>query len=279
MWIGHWRGEGEDSDGRKRQAPWKGGETLEGQQERRVQRETENKSRGRWSYFQSSEEERGCFVSSYRLRVIWVPQLCRPAVTHCYASLCPGVPASFCRRVSVRACACARERAQHFFFFFFFSPHQWGLLAWKWAGLGYLCGVNKYESLHAVPQSSRQLCYHLGSLPSNHPSLFLFLLVRRTRNTMKVWFLKAGEGSPCSQLPAEGRALLPDTRPICWPPPLPPATRPCRIRASITRGVLPQTATSQPTTCDSHSGSLWLWRGCVLGRERPKPWAGQATID
>lgn len=98
---------------------------LEGQQERRVQREDEKESRARWSYVQSSEEGCGCFVSSYRLRVICLPQLCHPAVTHCYAPLCPGILAlgSLCPLLSACVCVCCT----------FVSRYDWRLLAWKWA--------------------------------------------------------------------------------------------------------------------------------------------------
>lgn len=77
---------------------------LEEQQEQRVQRDDEKASRARWSCVQSSEE--GCFVSSYRLRVICLPQLCHTAVTHCYAPLCPGILAhsSFCPLLSGSVC-------------------------------------------------------------------------------------------------------------------------------------------------------------------------------
>lgn len=79
---------------------------LEEQQEQRVQRDDEKASRARWSCVQSSEE--GCFVSSYRLRVICLPQLCHTAVTHCYAPLCPGILAhsSFCPLLSGSVCVC-----------------------------------------------------------------------------------------------------------------------------------------------------------------------------
>lgn len=119
---------------------------LEGQQEQRVQREEERESRARWSYVQSSEEGCGCFVSSYRLRVICLLQLCRPAVTRRYAPLCPGIrlplPTIIC------LCVCST----------FVSLYTCRLLACKWAGSGYLSSMNQYESLSMpFPPSSREL--------------------------------------------------------------------------------------------------------------------------
>lgn len=61
-------------------------------------------------------------------------------------------------------------------------------------------------------------------------------------------------------------------------PPSRPPPQPRRVRASITQSLSPQTATLQPTTCDSDRGELWLQRGRA-GGEQPKPWAGQPTID
>lgn len=132
---------------------------LEGQQERQVQREDGNESRARWSYVQSSEEGCGCFVSSYRLRVICLPQLYHPAVTHCYAPLCPGILAhsSLCPPLS--ACVCVYST--------FVSPCGWRLLAWKWASSGYVCSVSQYESLSVpFPSISETVEHHFRQPPT-----------------------------------------------------------------------------------------------------------------
>lgn len=141
--------------------------------------------------------------------------------------------------------------------------------------------MNQYESLSMPPPTppiSKTVDYHFSKLATYHPSMFSRLSINQIGlHMMKVFFSKQSwnlsavisQWKPCasSRHQTNLQSLLP------LPPP-----HPRRVRASITQSISPQTATLQPTTCDSDCGKLWLWHGCV-GGEQPKPWADQPTID
>lgn len=229
---------------------------LEGQQERRVQKER----RARWSSVQSSVEGWGCFVSSYRLRVICLLQLCHPAVTRCHAPLCPGMRLP----LPIIICPCVYS-----------TFYTCRLLAWKWAGSGYLSSMNQYESL-SMPFPLRlqhgPLSLQLATVPTFHPSVFLCLLIKQDwLYMMKVFFSKLSWTltAVVSQWKSCAFSRHQDNLQFS-----PPQLR--RVRASITQSLSLQTAILQPTTCDSDWGELWLRCGFV-GVEQPVPWAQPAN--
>lgn len=127
---------------------------------------------------------------------------------------------------------------------------------------------------------------------SVRPSLFSFLLANfflfPPRMARDLPAAISSQWRPCAVLLPQHRP----TRPICSPS----GPQPCRIRASITGSISLQTATLQPTTCDSHAGSRWRRRSHVLGgqgregrvRKQPKKspragwqvgWPARAAID
>lgn len=118
------------------------------------------------------------------------------------------------------------------------------------------------------------------AVQSVRPSLFSFLLANfflfPPRMAMDLPVAISSQRWPRAVLLPQHRP----TRPICSPF----APQPCRIRASITGSISLQTATLQPTTCDSHAGSRWRRRGHVLGgqgreggvRKQPKKAPGLA---
>lgn len=140
--------------------------------------------------------------------------------------------------------------------------------------------MNQYESL-PVPFSPRLQERRLSlfsELLVHRASVFFCLLINQVGlYLMKVFFSRQSwnlsavisHWKPC----ASSRHQPNLQSPLPLSPP-----QPRRVRASITHSTSPQTATLQPTTCDSDCGKLWLRRGCV-GGEQPKPWAGQPTID
>lgn len=249
---------------------------LEGQQERRVQREAEKESRARWRYVQSSEEGCGCFVSSYRLRVICLPQLCHPAVTHCYAPLCPGIlahtslcpPSSAC--VWVCMCVCTHshlsvlavkdymhwnEQILFFFFLMRSEPINKSLQA--------LC-TRFQESWHSLKLSPNMLLCLLICLFSLYMMEVFFS--RQSWNCSAV----ISQWKPC----ASSRHQTNLQSPLPLPPPQPRRVRGLNYPEHI--------------TANSHfaANHLWLklWEALAAawllrGEEQPKPWAGQPTID
>lgn len=227
---------------------------LKGQQVRQVQREEEKEIIARWSYFQPREEECGCSVSSYRLRVICLPQLCHPAVTHCDASLC----ASILAHPFLRLCAC--------------TPRLSAL-----TGEDYECGNEQVCVIYAALTSTLwllSLISHFSSAPTYHP--FLFVCLSLNFYMMKLlwrqsWNLSAAisQRKPCAS--TRHQTNLHSPLPLS-------ASLPSRIRASITQSVSPQTATLQPTTCDSQCGKIWLPRGCGGRRAKALGLANQPLI-
>lgn len=127
----------------------------------------------------------------------------------------------------------------------------------------------------SFPPVSKTADDHFSELPTCHSSSFFCLLfslcMMKFCFSRQSWNLSAAisQWRPCASTRHQTNLRSPL---------LLSAPQPRWIRVSITRSISPQTATLQPTTCDSHCGTLWLRHGCV-GVEQPKPWAGQPTID
>lgn len=139
--------------------------------------------------------------------------------------------------------------------------------------------MNQCESLSMrFPPSPRQPTIALARFqPAALPRSSVFQLINSASTRQKFPF-QGSLGISLQSFPSGSHVPPLDTRPICSPHRRSHRPQPRRVRASITQSISPQTATLQPTTCDSDCGELWLQRGCV-GGEQPKPGAGQPTID
>lgn len=128
-----------------------------------------------------------------------------------------------------------------------------------------------WESLHGLSPFSKQLTFIDRQLQSYCPLLFSLLINQVILHMIRVLYSRQFWNFPVEAVPSL------DTRPICLPHcvsqhPTPPGK-------SLNY--------PEPITANSHFAANHLWLGLwealaterSCGGERPKPWAGQPTID